>query len=79
MMQKLAKCLVHSMIGKPVVWPSDAELADLGSNNATYMESVRTMMEPIRYVADERDASEKEWVWWEGAPTFVWPQPFANA
>ena len=72
---KLAKALVHSMIGKPVMWPSDAELADLDSNSATYLELVRTMLEPICDVADEEAGSDEEWVWWEGAPTFVWPQP----
>jgi hypothetical protein len=71
---KLAKALVHSMIGKPVMWPSDAELADLDSNSATYLELVRTMLEPICDVADEEDASDKELVWWEVATTFGRPQ-----
>jgi len=42
----LAKALVHSMIGKPVPWPSAIELADVGKHKATYLQLVNAMVDP---------------------------------
>ena len=71
----LAKALVHSMIGKPVHWPSAIELADVGKHKATYLQLVNAMVDPHEDLADEDDASGNAWVLWEGAAAFGFPQP----
>lgn len=72
---KLAQALVHSMLGKPVPWPSEAELQDVDSTPASYLQLVEVVSKPQNAEVDEEDVPENEWAWWEGAETFGLPKP----
>jgi hypothetical protein len=73
---RLAQALVHSMIGQPVSWPSANDLQDITKISVPYLQLVQLTDGEQHDEADDEDAPESEWIWWEGASTFGLPKPF---
>lgn len=74
---RLAKALVHAMIGKPVPWPSDSELKKLRNKSPELPQILEGNALALGEGddSDEEDVDEQDMGWWEFAERFGIPKP----
>ena len=60
--------MVHSLLGKPVLWPSDEEFKQIGESEAQRLQKVDSPM--AMHEGEDEDDEDVVLEWWAGAEIF---------